>query len=340
MPGAQSHPRPHILSLRPSSSSLYLCPSSLLSSSWAGGTAIGQDDRPGGSGLLHHVPVVSAVPEGPDVDRNRTGSAGGVRVRVRGGQAAGCDPARMGRLSGSIPGQIQLDLRGEEVFRADDLAWNWYRARSNRHALSLRKFEGRKFSNVGNVTVPRFSENPRAHKWRRIRENEILRRNGDVSARWLLLWAIYNTQFGILFIILRATQSGIAVESKISSYSVFLNINTCVSNRQVRSRTAIRVVDGALVTRLISDGDWSSVLRSSCSCITLRYTAPVECLFWRRDKMPYIGKRLLQVITDKRLDEHPIFFHVFSNGGAFLYQHISLAMQRANTQFNVRTRST
>ncbi|XP_011867281.1 PREDICTED: transmembrane protein 53 isoform X2 [Vollenhovia emeryi] len=72
------------------------------------------------------------------------------------------------------------------------------------------------------------------------------------------------------------------------------------------------------------------------SCITLRYTAPVECLFWRRDKMPYIGKRLLQVITDNRLDEHPIFFHVFSNGGAFLYQHVSLAMQRANTPFKVR----
>lgn len=72
-----------------------------------------------------------------------------------------------------------------------------------------------------------------------------------------------------------------------------------------------------------------------CSCITLRYTAPVECLFWRRDKMPYIGKRLLQVITDKRLNEHPIFFHVFSNGGAFLYQHVSLAMQKANTLFKV-----
>ncbi|XP_077255914.1 transmembrane protein 53 isoform X2 [Temnothorax americanus] len=72
------------------------------------------------------------------------------------------------------------------------------------------------------------------------------------------------------------------------------------------------------------------------SCITLRYTAPVECLFWRRDKMPYIGKRLLRVITDKRLDEHPIFFHVFSNGGAFLYQHVSLAMQMANTPFKVR----
>lgn len=51
--------------------------------------------------------------------------------------------------------------------------------------------------------------------------------------------------------------------------------------------------------------------------------------------MPHIGKRLLQVITDKRLHEHPIFFHVFSNGGAILYQHVSLAMQKANTPFKV-----
>ncbi|XP_070155637.1 transmembrane protein 53 [Polyergus mexicanus] len=79
-----------------------------------------------------------------------------------------------------------------------------------------------------------------------------------------------------------------------------------------------------------------SAIYEEKSCITLRYTAPVECLFWRRDKMPYIGKRLLQVITDKRLNEHPIFFHVFSNGGAFLYQHVSLAMQKANTLFKIK----
>lgn len=51
--------------------------------------------------------------------------------------------------------------------------------------------------------------------------------------------------------------------------------------------------------------------------------------------MPYIGKRLIQVITDKKLDQHPIFFHVFSNGGAFLYQHVSLAMQQANSPLKV-----
>lgn len=79
-----------------------------------------------------------------------------------------------------------------------------------------------------------------------------------------------------------------------------------------------------------------SAIYEEKSCITLRYTAPVECLFWRRDKMPYIGRRLLKVITDKQLDEHPIIFHIFSNGGAILYQHVSLAMQQANTPLKVR----
>lgn len=71
------------------------------------------------------------------------------------------------------------------------------------------------------------------------------------------------------------------------------------------------------------------------SCITLRYTAPVDCLFLRRDKMPYIGKRLVQVLLDKSLGEHPIFFHIFSNGGAFLYEYVSVAMQQAGSPFQV-----
>lgn len=136
-------------------------------------------------------------------------------------------------------------------------------------------------------------------------------------------------------------------ESKIYSWNRKCNHNvpflwdinyasdTRVSNRSANGDRC-RLID-VLEKQLIPRWSLISVLRPR-SCITLRYTAPVECLFWRRDKMPYIGKRLLQVITDKRLDEHPIFFHVFSNGGAFLYQHVSLAMQRANTPFKVWTR--
>ncbi|KAI4487716.1 hypothetical protein M0802_011906, partial [Mischocyttarus mexicanus] len=74
-----------------------------------------------------------------------------------------------------------------------------------------------------------------------------------------------------------------------------------------------------------------SAIYKEKSCITLRYTAPMECLFGRRNKMPYIGKRLLQVIAKNSLNDHPIFFHIFSNGGALLYQHISIAMQQTNS---------
>lgn len=79
-----------------------------------------------------------------------------------------------------------------------------------------------------------------------------------------------------------------------------------------------------------------SAIYEEKSCITLRYTAPVDCLFLRRDKMPYIGKRLVQVLLDKSLGEHPIFFHIFSNGGAFLYEYVSVAMQQAGSPFQVK----
>ncbi|CAK9805334.1 Transmembrane protein 53 [Anthophora plagiata] len=80
---------------------------------------------------------------------------------------------------------------------------------------------------------------------------------------------------------------------------------------------------------------YSAIYEEKC-CITLRYTAPVKCLFWQRDKLPNIGKRLIKVIKNKNLDQHPIFFHVFSNGGAFLYQHVSLAMQKDYTPLKVK----
>lgn len=79
-----------------------------------------------------------------------------------------------------------------------------------------------------------------------------------------------------------------------------------------------------------------SAIYEEKSCITLRYTSPVECLFWKRHRMRDIGSRLVQVIADMNLNEHPIFFHVFSNGGAFLYQHVSIAMEQLETPLKVK----
>ena len=43
--------------------------------------------------------------------------------------------------------------------------------------------------------------------------------------------------------------------------------------------------------------------------------------------MMQIGEKILKLIYDMNFDSHPLIFHVFSNGGAFLYQHISTALK-------------
>lgn len=43
--------------------------------------------------------------------------------------------------------------------------------------------------------------------------------------------------------------------------------------------------------------------------------------------MVQIGEKILKIMYDMNFENHPIIFHLFSNGGAYLYQHISLAMR-------------
>ncbi|KAH8272204.1 hypothetical protein KR018_011112, partial [Drosophila ironensis] len=70
--------------------------------------------------------------------------------------------------------------------------------------------------------------------------------------------------------------------------------------------------------------------------ITVRYTAPVDTLFWNRSEMVPIGEKILKLIQDMNFDDHPLIFHIFSNGGAYLYQHINLAVIKHNSPLQVR----
>ncbi|KAH7984797.1 hypothetical protein HPB49_025730 [Dermacentor silvarum] len=56
-------------------------------------------------------------------------------------------------------------------------------------------------------------------------------------------------------------------------------------------------------------------------CITIRYIAPVEELFKRSygGALEEQAYSLLGLLEDFKLEEHPLFFHAFSNGGAFVY---------------------
>ncbi|XP_020716417.1 transmembrane protein 53 [Ceratitis capitata] len=70
--------------------------------------------------------------------------------------------------------------------------------------------------------------------------------------------------------------------------------------------------------------------------ITVRYTAPVDTLFWKRTAMVPIGEKILKLMYDMNFDTHPVIVHIFSNGGAYLYQHISLAMRKYKTPIQIR----
>lgn len=70
--------------------------------------------------------------------------------------------------------------------------------------------------------------------------------------------------------------------------------------------------------------------------ITVRYIAPVEFLFWRRKAMKTLGEKVLKLIFDMNFESHPLIFHLFSNGGAFTYQHIIMAMKKQNRSLKIK----
>lgn len=69
--------------------------------------------------------------------------------------------------------------------------------------------------------------------------------------------------------------------------------------------------------------------------ITIRYTAPVENIFWKRDAMKPLGQKIVKLMLDMNFDANPIIIHVFSNGGAYLYQHIDLAIKEYQIPLDV-----
>lgn len=69
--------------------------------------------------------------------------------------------------------------------------------------------------------------------------------------------------------------------------------------------------------------------------ITIRYTAPVENIFWKRDAMKPIGQKIVKLMLDMNFEANPIIIHVFSNGGAYLYQHIDLAIKEYQIPLDV-----
>ncbi|XP_056149415.1 transmembrane protein 53 [Lampris incognitus] len=72
-------------------------------------------------------------------------------------------------------------------------------------------------------------------------------------------------------------------------------------------------------------------------CVTIRYTAPLKTVFisetFGYKELSSIALKLVELLYDYEVENSPIFFHIFSNGGFMLYRYIVELLQ-SDKQFN------
>lgn len=72
-------------------------------------------------------------------------------------------------------------------------------------------------------------------------------------------------------------------------------------------------------------------------CITVRYTAPLKTVFISESfgykELKTTAHKLLELLYDYEVENNPIFFHVFSNGGFMLYRYMAELLRR-HTRFS------
>lgn len=61
-------------------------------------------------------------------------------------------------------------------------------------------------------------------------------------------------------------------------------------------------------------------------CVTVRYTAPLKTVFISESfgykELSGTARKLLEILYDYEVENSPIFFHIFSNGGFMLYRYV------------------
>ncbi|XP_058251819.1 transmembrane protein 53 [Hemibagrus wyckioides] len=72
-------------------------------------------------------------------------------------------------------------------------------------------------------------------------------------------------------------------------------------------------------------------------CVTVRYTAPLKTVFISESfgykELRSTAHKLLEILYDYEVENNPIFFHVFSNGGFMLYRYMVELLQ-SHKQFS------
>ena len=66
-----------------------------------------------------------------------------------------------------------------------------------------------------------------------------------------------------------------------------------------------------------------SAIYHSKGFTTVRYTAPSADILYRPHNIKDIARKVLELVFDLGLEENVVFFHMFSNGGCYIYRHIT-----------------
>ncbi|XP_014106110.1 PREDICTED: transmembrane protein 53 isoform X3 [Pseudopodoces humilis] len=93
----------------------------------------------------------------------------------------------------------------------------------------------------------------------------------------------------------------------------------------------------------------NSLRRNGCNhgkmgCTVIRYTAPWRMIFFSETfgirSLQTPARRLLELLFDYSVENRPVLFHVFSNGGAMLYRYIIEALHTHKPFQNLRVAGT
>ncbi|KAG7525040.1 transmembrane protein 53 [Solea senegalensis] len=80
-----------------------------------------------------------------------------------------------------------------------------------------------------------------------------------------------------------------------------------------------------------------SAIYNEQGCVIIRYTAPLKTLFISEPigykELRGMALKLLEILYDYEVENSPIFFHVFSNGGFMLYRYI-IELLHSDKQFS------
>ncbi|NWX11645.1 TM53B protein, partial [Aegotheles bennettii] len=87
-----------------------------------------------------------------------------------------------------------------------------------------------------------------------------------------------------------------------------------------------------------------SVIYSQKGCTVIRYSAPWRLIFFSESfgirSLQTPARRLLELLFDYSIENRPVLFHVFSNGGVMLYRYIIEALHTHKPFKNLKVAGT